>query len=439
MKTILALVFLVIAGSGIYYYFQRETQNNISEIYKQTIAIGEPSYLVYGNDTTLNVISSKEKGYQEVFYHKHDWKYLLPYDGAILDLNQLKTDTLLPRKKLTAEIYTEGQDDSISLDSSLLYLDHALKSMYTGFSIEVVKKDTVDCSGLKSTGEINADNIRRFFENKKYPKYTKDLDLHIYMVSKGDFLASVNALCIPTGGSNIILGDLHILHNPILLIHEIFHAKNLRHLELRSCKNNGQNTSANVMDFKTKGCSHYLTIRQILLSHLNEFIPIVYNNVTFPACASCDKYPGDDLIFEDFANSIEGAAIELPVNGDHEAFKNYIVEITTGLIPSSIRSTIFQNYKSQATSLGISSPTAYANQMIAIHKRMRQKNLARWAICNYQKAIGVRDLYGTTMKLDNAQFTAYLDSININNSPPIIFEPKDSMPKERGLFIGRKN
>ncbi len=424
MKTILALVILVIAGSGIYYFFHRETQNNISEIYKQTIASPEPAYLVYGNDNGLNVISSEEKGYQEVFYHDHDWKYLLPYDGAILDLNQLKTDTLLPRKKLTAEIYTEGKEDSINLDSTLLYLDQALKSMYTGFSIEVVNKETIDCSDLQSDGEVNADNIKKYFEGEG--KYIDDLNLHIYMVSKGDFLASVNALCVPTGKENIILGDLNLLHNPILLIHEIFHAKNLRHLEIRSCKNNGQNTGANVMDFKTKGCSHYLTIRQILLADLNEFIPVVKEDVSFPACATCNKYPGDDLIFEDFANSVEGAAIELPVNGDHEAFKNYVDEISTGLIPGPIRTAIYQNYASQALAIGVASPTAYANQMIAIHRKMRQRNLARWAICNYQKMFHTSGLYGNAMKLDSILMKKYLDSMNVVVPPPMIEWPEES-------------
>jgi hypothetical protein len=133
MKTILALVILVIAGSSIYYFFHRETQNNISEIYKQTMASPEPAYLVYGNDNGLNVISSKEKGYQEVFYHDHDWKYLLPFDGAILNLNQLKTDTLLPRKKLTAEIYTEGKEDSINLDSTYCILTRPLNQCIQAF------------------------------------------------------------------------------------------------------------------------------------------------------------------------------------------------------------------------------------------------------------------------------------------------------------------
>ncbi|MBK7220403.1 MAG: hypothetical protein IPH94_03390 [Saprospiraceae bacterium] len=421
MKTILAFVILIITGSGVYYYFHRETQNNISEILKQTLTSPEPAYLVYGNDSMLNVISSIEKGYKEVFYHDHDWKYLLPYDGAILDLNQLKTDTLLPRKKLIAEIYTEGKEDSINLDSTLLYLDQAMKSMYTGFALEVVNKRTIDCSSLQSTGEINADNIRKHFE--EHQRYTDNLDLHIYMVSRGDFLASVNALCVPTGEQNIILGDLNLLHNPILLIHEIFHAKNLRHLEIRSCKSNGQNTSANVMDFKTKGCSHYLTIRQILLAHLNEFIPVVKEDVSFPACATCNQYPGDDLIFEDFANSIEGAAIELPVNGDHEAFKNYVDEISTGLIPGPIRTAIYHNYKTQALAIGVASPTAYANQMIAIHRKMRQRNLARWAICNYQKMFHTSGLYGNTMKLDSILMKNYLDSLNVVALPPMIELP----------------
>lgn len=379
MKRIVIIVVAILLG--LFYFFRKQVsvdmeEVNISDLLKENI---DTSDLYFYSD--LGSILKDSVLRSNMLCKENDVLLSKSNRGAVL-IGTNDITNLSSTRKIEIELFIDPAlensrfQDTVSIKREL---NKVLSLLNSGIQINFIHSE-IHPLPQKTNGKINTNSLIRDIP------YQSESAFIVCLFNDSEFFNTANAVAlqaIDDSGKkkNIIFGNGYLLESPYLFAHELFHCLGLtHHNEMYSQCQESEISLSNVMNESNIGCSRKLSARQITIMNTKNYVPKFDEDQLFPEGDSClCHFDGLNSEIEQYLNSFDRNIDDTPLVGDDEAFFSTVDSLKNDIFPSLRKLTVQKNYTAESKELyGDVDSLGYVTRRLAVHKKLRMYNFARW-------------------------------------------------------------